>query len=52
LATLATVLYVSGGVALATGAVLTWLGWPKAAQTTGSITPLPGGASLGLVTRF
>ncbi len=52
LATLATVLYVSGGVALATGAVLTWLGWPKAAQTTGSITPQPGGATLGLVTRF
>jgi tetratricopeptide (TPR) repeat protein len=52
LATVATVLYVSGGVALATGAVLTWLGWPKADRTTGSITPLPGGASVGLVTRF
>jgi tetratricopeptide (TPR) repeat protein len=52
LATLATVLFVSGGVALATGAVLTWLGWPKGAQTTGSVAPLPGGASLGLVTRF
>lgn len=52
MATAATVLYVSGGAALATGIALAWIGWPKAAPATGSLTPLPGGGYINLVARF
>jgi tetratricopeptide (TPR) repeat protein len=54
-ATAATVLYVVGGVALATGGVLTYLGWPKRAtdaRPVAAVAPAPGGASLTVVGRF
>jgi tetratricopeptide (TPR) repeat protein len=51
-ATTANVLYVTGALALAGGAVMTWLGWPKATSTTAAVAPLPGGASMALITRF
>jgi tetratricopeptide (TPR) repeat protein len=52
-ATVANVLYVTGGVALAAGAILAWLGWPKGqAPVTGVVLPSPGGASAALVARF
>lgn len=51
-ATAANVLYVTGALVLAGGAVMTWLGWPKAPSTTAAVAPLPGGASMSLVTRF
>lgn len=51
-ATAANVLYVSGAVVLAAGAVITWLGWPRARSTTAAIAPLPGGASFALVSVF
>ena len=52
LATVAYVFLAAGAVALATGAALTWFGWPKATSATATVAPLPGGASLGLVARF
>jgi tetratricopeptide (TPR) repeat protein len=52
-AALADVFYVAGGVALATGVVLAWLGWPSGAPTTtAAVTPMPGGASVGITGRF
>jgi tetratricopeptide (TPR) repeat protein len=51
-ATAASVLYVAGAVVLAGGAVMTWLGWPKTPSTTAAVAPMPGGASMSLVTRF
>jgi len=51
-ASAANVLYVTGALVLAGGAVMTWLGWPKAPSTTAAVAPLPGGASMSLVTRF
>jgi tetratricopeptide (TPR) repeat protein len=51
-ATAANVLYVTGALVLAGGAVMTWLGWPKTPSTTAAVAPLPGGASMSLVTRF
>ncbi len=51
-ATAANVLYVTGALVLAGGAVMTWLGWPKTQSTTAAVAPLPGGASMSLVTRF
>ena len=54
-ATAATVLYVAGGAALATGAVLTYLGWPRRpsdAQPVAAITPARGGAALAVIGRF
>jgi tetratricopeptide (TPR) repeat protein len=51
-ASAANVLYVLGSVAIAGGAVLTWLGWPKAAPVGAAIAPLPGGASGSIVGRF
>ncbi len=51
-ATAANVLYVTGALVLAGGAVMTWLGWPKAPSTTAAVAPVPGGASMSLVTRF
>lgn len=51
-ATAATVLYVLGATAIATGAVLTWLGWPKAETVTTAVAPLPGGASVAFAARF
>jgi tetratricopeptide (TPR) repeat protein len=51
-ATAASVLYVAGAVVLAGGAVMTWLGWPKRPSTMATVAPLPGGASMTLVTRF
>ncbi|MGO9836949.1 MAG: tetratricopeptide repeat protein [Polyangiaceae bacterium] len=52
LATVANVLFVSGAVALGTGAALAWFGWPKAAPAMASVAPLPGGASVDLLARF
>lgn len=52
LATVANVLFVSGAVALGTGAALAWFGWPKAAPAMASVAPLPGGASVNLLARF
>ena len=51
-ATAASALYVAGAVVLAGGAVMTWLGWPKTPSTTAAVAPMPGGASMSLVTRF
>jgi len=54
-ATAATALYVVGGVAVAAGGVLAFLGWPKKgaeASTTASVAPAPGGASLLLKGTF
>lgn len=54
-ATAATVLYVVGGLALATGGVLTYLGWPRRAtdaRPVAAVAPVPGGASVGVVGRF
>jgi tetratricopeptide (TPR) repeat protein len=54
-ATAATVLYVVGGLALATGGVLTYLGWPRRpadARPVAVVAPVPGGASVGVVGRF
>jgi tetratricopeptide (TPR) repeat protein len=52
-AALADVLYAAGGVALATGIVLAWLGWPSGVQaTTATLSPLPGGASMGVAGRW
>lgn len=51
-ATAANVLYVLGATAIVTGAVLTWLGWPKAEAVTTAVAPLPGGASVGFAGRF
>jgi tetratricopeptide (TPR) repeat protein len=51
-ATTANVLYVTGAVLLAGGGVLTWLGWPKASSTAAAVAPLPGGASVSLVSSF
>jgi tetratricopeptide (TPR) repeat protein len=54
-ATAATVLYVVGGLALATGGVLTYLGWPRRAsdaRPVAVVAPAPGGASVGVVGRF
>jgi len=48
-AQIATALYVAGGVVLAAGGVLTWLGWPKKAAESApavSAVPLPGGAAM------
>jgi tetratricopeptide (TPR) repeat protein len=52
LATVADVFFATGAIALATGAALTWFGWPKATSATATVAPLPGGASLRLVARF
>jgi tetratricopeptide (TPR) repeat protein len=51
-ATAANVLYVSGALVLAAGAVMTWYGWPKAQSTTAAVAPVPGGASFALVSVF
>jgi hypothetical protein len=54
-ATAATILYVVGGVALATGGVLTFLGWPRTApdaRPAAAVAPMPGGASLVVAGRF
>jgi len=51
-ATVASVLWATGVAALAGGVVLTWLGWPRSTRATGSVAPLPGGASVDLVARF
>jgi hypothetical protein len=54
-ATAATILYVAGGVALATGGVLTYLGWPRSgteARPAAAVAPTPGGASLVVAGRF
>jgi tetratricopeptide (TPR) repeat protein len=48
-AQIATALYVAGGVTLAAGGVLTWLGWPKKAAESppaASVVPVPGGAAM------
>jgi tetratricopeptide (TPR) repeat protein len=53
-ATAATVLYIVGATAIATGAVLTWLGWPKAhPPVSAAFAPLPGGGgSLAMAGSF
>lgn len=51
-ATVANVLYVTGGVLLATGAVLTYLGWPRGTSVTAAIAPGNGGAQLAVVGQF
>jgi tetratricopeptide (TPR) repeat protein len=54
-ATAATVLSVAGGLALATGGVLTYLGWPRSGTEAGrvaAVAPAPGGASLVVAGRF
>jgi tetratricopeptide (TPR) repeat protein len=54
-ATAATILYVAGGVALATGGALTYLGWPRSgteARPAAAVAPTPGGASLVVAGRF
>ena len=51
-ATASSVLYVSGALVLAAGAVITWFGWPKSQSTTAAVAPLPGGASFALVSAF
>jgi tetratricopeptide (TPR) repeat protein len=51
-ATAATVFYILGATALAGGAVLTWLGWPKAHAVTTAFAPLPGGGSVAVAGRF
>jgi tetratricopeptide (TPR) repeat protein len=46
-ATVADVLYVAGGVSVAAGVVLAWLGWPRTTQAAAvAVTPVAGGASL------
>jgi tetratricopeptide (TPR) repeat protein len=47
-ATVATALFIGGGVAVAAGGVLTWLGWPKPSAEsapTASFAPVPGGGT-------
>jgi tetratricopeptide (TPR) repeat protein len=53
-ATAANVLYVVGGVAVAAGAVLTYLGWPKGppAGVSAAIAPTHDGAQFAVVGRF
>jgi tetratricopeptide (TPR) repeat protein len=54
-ATAASILFVAGGVALATGGVLTYLGWPRKtsdAHPVASVAPSPGGASVVVAGRF
>jgi tetratricopeptide (TPR) repeat protein len=53
-ATAANVLYVAGGVAVAAGAVLTYLGWPKGTPggVTASVAPTRDGAQLAVVGSF
>jgi tetratricopeptide (TPR) repeat protein len=51
-ATAANVLYVTGALVLATGAALTWFGWPRATSSAAAVAPLPGGASLTVVSLF
>jgi tetratricopeptide (TPR) repeat protein len=51
-ASTANVLTATGLIVLAGGAVMTWYLWPKAPSTTAAVAPLPGGASMSLVTRF
>jgi tetratricopeptide (TPR) repeat protein len=54
-AMIANVLYVAGGVALATGALHTFLGWPRGSTTvhaTATFTPDPGGGQIVVVGRF
>ncbi len=51
-ATAASVLYVSGAIVLAAGAVITWFGWPTSQSTTAAVAPVPGGASFALVSAF
>ena len=51
----ATALYVAGGIAVATGAALAFLGWPRkgaGAATTASVGAVPGGAALWLRGEF
>ncbi len=54
-ATAANVFYVLGAVALATGGVLTFLGWPKGgaeSRPAAAIAPTSGGATFVLAGRF
>jgi tetratricopeptide (TPR) repeat protein len=51
-ATAASVLYVAGGLLLATGGVLVYFGWPRVSTTTALVVPEPGGASFAAVSRF
>lgn len=51
-ATAANVLYATGGVLVATGAVLTYLGWPRGTSVTAAIAPSSGGAQLAVVGQF
>jgi tetratricopeptide (TPR) repeat protein len=51
-ATTATVLFATGGTALAAGALLYYLGWRDEAATRVSITPRLGGATAALSVRF
>jgi tetratricopeptide (TPR) repeat protein len=51
----ATILYVAGGVTLAAGGVLTYLGWPRKGgegHVTATVVPAPSGASVTVVGRF
>jgi tetratricopeptide (TPR) repeat protein len=51
----ATALYVAGGIAVATGGVLAFLGWPRKgveSTTTASVAPAHGGAALLLRGEF
>ena len=54
-ATAASILFVAGGVALATGGVLTYLGWPRKtseAHPVAAVAPSPGGASVARAGSF
>ena len=51
----ATILYVLGGVALATGGVLAYLGWPRAtkdARPVATLAPAPGGGAFVFASQF
>jgi tetratricopeptide (TPR) repeat protein len=50
--TTANVLYIAGGAAVVSGAVLYWLGWRDAHATNLAIAPLPGGTAIALSGRF
>ena len=51
-AVVANVLFVTGAVALAAGAAMTWYFWPRGSTTTAAVAPLPGGAAASLVSSF
>jgi tetratricopeptide (TPR) repeat protein len=52
-ASLANILFGAGAGAVAVGAVLTWMGWPKSAPVGAAFaTPVPGGAAAGVSGTF